>query len=367
MGSEFMQTANKSSGESRVTMSSDTLDLTPAEYASLLTDLAKDDPYGTDSYGSGGIVAALEARMAETLGKPAAVIMPTGTMSNLLAVQFLAGKSRKAIVQMESHLYNDCGDCAQSLAGINLVPLGNSATFDVAAISRVIERINDGKVAAPIGVISIESPVRRLDGEMFDFNTMQAVCKFARERNIRLHLDGARLFVGSVYSGHEPGDFTSMFDTVYVSLYKNYNTLSGAILAGPVEIIDQLRHWRRRNGGGLAQWWPVAAVALHYHDGLTERLRSAADDAEQFYDRLQANDNFSVQEVANGSSVRYLSCPGKELAFLHEFRSKLKQHNVDLPKPDSKRLHFALKTNESWLRSDPQKLADEFEAAVSGS
>jgi threonine aldolase len=366
MGSEFMQTANKSSGELRVTMSSDTLDLTPAEYASLLTDLAKDDPYGTDSYGSGGIVAALEARMAETLGKPAAVIMPTGTMSNLLAVQFLAGKSRKAIVQMESHLYNDCGDCAQSLAGINLVPLGNSATFDVAAISRVIERINDGKVTAPIGVISIESPVRRLDGEMFDFDEMQAVCSFARERKIRLHLDGARLFVGSVYSGRELTEFTSLFDTVYVSLYKNFNTLSGAMLAGPVELIDQLRHWRRRNGGGLAQWWPVAAVAMHYHDGLAERLKSAADGAEQFYDRLKTEDSFVVRKVANGSSVRYLSCPDKDLAFLGEFREKLKQRGIDLPKPDSKQLHFALKTNESWLRSDPQTLADEFVATVNG-
>ena len=361
-----MQAANESFRKLRVSMSSDTLDLSPTEYASLLTKLAGDDTYGTDSYGSGGVVDALEARMAETLGKPAAVIMPTGTMSNLLAVQALAGKARKAIVQTESHLYNDCGDCAQTLGGMNLVPLGNDATFGVDAIQRVIERIDDGKVAAPIGVISIESPVRRLDGEMFDFDEMQAVCSFARERNIRLHLDGARLFVGSVYSGRKLTEFTTLFDTVYVSLYKNFNTLSGAMLAGPVELIDQLRHWRRRNGGGLAQWWPVAAIALHYHDGLTDRLKSAADDAEQFYGQLAENDNFKVAVVANGSSVRYLSCPGKDLAFLNELRAKLKQHNIDLPKPDSTQLHFALKTNESWLRSDPQALAAAFLDAVSG-
>ncbi len=361
-----MQKPNESSSKLRVSMSSDGLDSSPAEYASLLTKIAKDDPFGTDSYGCGGIVDALEARMAETLGKPAAVIMPTGTMSNLLAVQFLAGKARKAIVQTESHLYNDCGDCAQSLAGINLVPLGKDATFDVDAISRVIERIDDGKVAAPIGVISIESPVRRLDGEMFEFDVMQAVCQFARERNIRLHLDGARLYAGSVYSCRNLTDFASMFDTVYVSLYKNFNTLSGAILAGPVEIIDQLRHWRRRNGGGLAQWWPVAAVALHYHDGLAERLKSAADNAEVFYNRLTNDDKFSVQEVPNGSSVRYLSCPGRDLAFLSALQEKLEQLGIDLPQPDSKRLHFALKTNESWLRSDPQTLAGIFFDAVNG-
>lgn len=360
-----MQSANQSSGKLRVSMSSDTLDLSPGEYADLLAELAKDDRYGTDSYGSGGIVDALEARMAATLGKPAAVIMPTGTMSNLLAVQALAGKARKAIVQTESHLYNDCGDCAQTLAGLNLVPLGTAATFGVDVVQRVIERIDDGKVAAPIGVISIESPVRRLDGEMFDFDEMQAVCNFARERNIRLHLDGARLFVGSVYSGRKLTEFTALFDTVYVSLYKNFNTLSGAMLAGPVELIDQLRHWRRRNGGGLAQWWPVAAVALHYHDGLSDRLKSAAEDAEQFYGQLAENDDFEVLEVTNGSSVRYLSCPGKDLAFLNELRTKLKQHSIDLPLPDGTQLHFALKTNESWLRSNPQALAATFLQAVS--
>jgi threonine aldolase len=151
-----------------------------------------------------------------------------------------------------------------------------------------------------------------------------------------------------------------MFDTVYVSLYKNFNTLSGAILAGPVEIIDQLRHWRRRNGGGLAQWWPVAAVALHYYDGLAERLGSAADDAEEFYVRLKNSDKFSVQEVPNGSSVRYLSCPDGDLTFLNNLRARLIQQGIDLPQPDDNRLHFALKTNESWLRSDPQTLASKF-------
>jgi threonine aldolase len=155
-----------------------------------------------------------------------------------------------------------------------------------------------------------------------------------------------------------------MFDTVYVSLYKNFNTLSGAILAGPTELIDQLRHWRRRNGGGLAQWWPVAAVALHYHDGLSNRLESAADGAEQFYGQIAANDNFKVTEVANGSSVRYLSCPGKDLVFLGELRTRLRRHSIDLPKPDNDKLHFALKTNESWLRSDPQTLADAFVDAL---
>jgi threonine aldolase len=348
----------------KVSMVSDGLDLSPAEYAQVLTEIAKSDSHGVDVYGSGGIVAALEARMAESLGKPAAVIMPTGTMSNLLAIQSLAGKCRKAIVQMESHFYSDTGDCAQSLAGINLVPMGPGANFDVEAVASTIERAAGGKVAAPVGVISIESPVRRLDGEMFDFDAMEAISQFARERKIGMHLDGARLFVASAYSGRPLTDFTRLFDTVYVSLYKNFNSLTGAILAGPVELIDQLRHWRRRNGGGLARWWPTAAISLHYHDGLVERLKSAAERAEVFYDLLENDGRFAVRRITNGSSVRYLSCPRKDLAFLQVLRTNLRERNIDLPPTDGNTGRFALKTNESWLRVEPELLAQAFKESA---
>lgn len=349
---------------SKISMVSDGLDLSPMEYAQVLTDIAKSDPGGVDIYGDGGITAVLETCLAESLGKPAAVIMPTGTMSNLLAIQSLAGKYRKAIVQMESHFYSDTGDCAQSLAGINLVPLGPGANFDVDAVVSTIERAAGGKVAAPVGVISIESPVRRLDGEMFDIDTMAAISRFARERKIGMHLDGARLFVASAYSGRPLTDFTRLFDTVYVSLYKNFNSLTGAILAGPVELIDQLRHWRRRNGGGLARWWPTAAISLHYHDGLVERLKSAAERAEVFYDLLENDGRFAIQRVTNGSSVRYLSCPGKDAAFLQALRTNLMGRNIDLPPADEAMGRFALKTNESWLRSEPEILAKAFQESI---
>jgi len=360
-----MRASSKSAAPfSKVSMVSDGLDLSPTEYAQVLTEIAASDPHGVDAYGHGGVVAALESRLAESLGKPSAVIMPTGTMSNLLAIQSLAGKYRKAIVQMESHLYSDTGDCAQSLAGINLVPMGPGATFNVAAVASTIERAAGGKVAAPVGVISLESPVRRLDGAMFDFDTMQAISVFARERNIGMHLDGARLYVASAYSNRPLTDFTGLFDTVYVSLYKNFNSLTGAILAGPTDLIDQLRHWRRRNGGGLARWWPTAAISLHYVDGLVERLRDAADRAEVFYDLIAKDEHFAVEKISHGSSVRYLSCPGKDQGFLQQLRAGLKQCNIELPPADSNTKQFALKTNESWLRAKPEVLAEAFRHSI---
>src|SRR5438309_4516370 len=111
---------------------------TPEEYAQLLAGLAKSGKLTSDEYSRGGVVETLEARMASLLGKEAAVWLPTGTLANHLAVRLLAGGKRRVIVQAESHLYNDCGDCAQTLSGLTLVPLApGKATFTLADVEQV--------------------------------------------------------------------------------------------------------------------------------------------------------------------------------------------------------------------------------------
>src|SRR5262249_39932351 len=94
---------------------------TPAEYASLLQKLS--ETIEPDEYSIGGVVAKLERSVAADLGKEIAVWLSTGTLANHLAVRLLAGDQRRVLVQQECHLYNDCGDCCQTLSGLNLVPL----------------------------------------------------------------------------------------------------------------------------------------------------------------------------------------------------------------------------------------------------
>ena len=98
-----------------VRMSGDGLGLTPEEQARLWSALAADGGIVRDSYSNGGAVERLENAFAELLGKERAVFMPTGTLANHLAVRALAGGDGRAIVQADSHLYNDSGDCVQTL------------------------------------------------------------------------------------------------------------------------------------------------------------------------------------------------------------------------------------------------------------
>src|SRR5580693_1125947 len=155
---------------------------TPEEYAQLLASLAKSGNLAPDDYSRGGVVEKLEARMASLLGKEAAVWLPTGTLANHLAVRLLAGAKRRVIVQAESHLYNDCGDCAETLSGLNLIPLApDKPTFGLEDVKHWVERSAGGRVETKVGVIAIESPVRRKGHEMFDVGEMEKICAYARE------------------------------------------------------------------------------------------------------------------------------------------------------------------------------------------
>jgi threonine aldolase len=266
---------------------SDGLALSPAAYARLLARLAEKRSIAADEFSRGGVVEELEERMAALLGKEMAIFLASGTLANHLALRLLATRGHRVLVQRESHVYNDTGDCAQELSGLTLIPLApQQATFTLADVEGEIVRLPEARVATPVGVISIESPVRRLQGEVFDFAEMQRIAAFARERRIGLHLDGARIFLASAYTGITPATYAALFDTVYVSLYKYFNAAAGAVLAGPRPLIDDLFHQRRMFGGSLRQAWPYAAVALHYLDGFDGRFERAVAAAETLFRAL---------------------------------------------------------------------------------
>src|SRR5215469_18610322 len=286
---------------------SDGLSLSPAEYARLLAHLAEESGIEADEFSRDGVVARLEQRMAETLGKEAAVFLPSGTLANNLALRLLAQRGRRVLVQRESHVYNDTGDGAQELVGLTLIPLApGRATFTLQEAAAEVERAEAGRVLAPVGVISIESPVRRIAGEVFDFAEMQQIAGLARERGIGLHLDGARLFLASPYTRIAPVTYAALFDTVYVSLYKYFNAAGGAILAGPRQLLEGLYHQRRMFGGGLRQAWPYAAVALHYLDGFPARFAKAAAAADQLLCALAEHDGVEVLRSPASTNVARL-------------------------------------------------------------
>jgi threonine aldolase len=344
------QVASAATEAPRIQANGDGIHHTPAEYAALLQKLsATIEP---DSYSIGGVVAQLEQSVAAALGKETAVWLSTGTLANHLAVRLLAGDKRRVLVQHECHLFNDCGDCCQSLSGLHLVPLApGKATFTVADLEREAERGASGRVSVPIGAIQVETPVRRLIGEAFDFAEMQRVSQWARDRKIGLHLDGARLYLAAAHSGVPVRQYAALFDTVYISMYKYFNAASGAILAGPKSLLENLFNPRRMFGNGLSHVWPFAAVALHFFDGFPERYAQAVATSGKVISALQADTRFEVTRVPNGTNIFFLRVKGVDA---QAFQRRAQGAGFILAAPNNDR--FTVQVNETWARATSQEI-----------
>ncbi len=284
--------------------------------------------------------------------------MPTGTLANLLATRAMGAGRGRVAVQETSHLYNDCGDAAASLAGMTLVPLApGRAWFTVEELRSAAARSGEGKVARPLAAVSVEWPVRRCLGQAAPLEELSAISRFCRARSIGLHLDGARLFVAAAARGVPVRRVAALFDTVYVSLYKCFGTPAGAVLAGPRRLIEGLAAERRRFGGCLAESTLLAGLALERVDGLERRLAAALARGERLFAELKRR-GADVELPAHGTNVAILRA-GPEL------RARLMRQGVALRSRDAARRGYVLSVNETILRRPPAELAAAFLRALS--
>jgi threonine aldolase len=371
LAAPFVPQIAKGAAEERVYAFGDGVPLGPAEYAQLLVRLATPardrglervtfEEIGPDEYSRGGVVQALEARMAAILGKEAAIWMPTGTLANHFAVRYLAGSKRRVLVQAESHLYNDCGDCAQTLSGLTLMPLApGKATFTLADVEQAAGASLLGRVPVPVGAIQIESPVRRRTGARFDFEEMKKISAWARSRKIGLHLDGARLFLESAYTNRPVREYAALFDTVYISMYKYFNAASGAILAGPKDLLANLADQRRMFGGGLYHVWPFAAVALHYMDGFEQRLRTGIENSERVIETLRKEGNFEIERIPDGTNIFRLRPTSVNPPV---YLGRLEAAGISARPPVGDWFNFQV--NETWGRVPATEIIHRFEKAL---
>jgi threonine aldolase len=343
-----------------VNFTRDGLDFSTNDYANKLVEIAHGKGIAIDSYSNGGVVEELEKKMAAALGKEAAVYMPTGTLANHIAIRKLAGDKTRILVQAESHIYNDSGDCAEVLSNLNLVPMNAGQTqFTLEEVKAQVTRVNNGRVKTGIGAISIESPVRRTNNKIFSYDEIKLISAYARTNNIAMHLDGARLFNVPAHTGKTVRDYAALFDTVYISLYKDFNAASGAILAGTTEFCKELYHTRRMFGGGMPNAWPFAAVANEYIKSFPEDYHKSLHKAKELFDSL--SEYFRFEEIENGSNVMELHVLKGDPATIQTI---LRGKNIILNKPTADFNGFYLKINPSLLRIETKKLVQYFKEAV---
>ena len=226
----------------------------PVRAADLLASIPADTV--PDRYGDGGVVAELEAEIAGLLGKPAAVYLPSGTMAqqSVLRVHADRRQRRTVVYHPLCHLDRHEDRAFQRLHGLTGRPAGDPV--------RLLTAEDLAAIAEPPAALLIELPQRDLGGQQPDWDDLRAQTGWASERGAAAHLDGARLWESAAGYGRPPGEVAALFDTVYVSFYKGIGALPGCCLAGPADVIAEVREWRKRMGGTLHGLWPGAASAL---------------------------------------------------------------------------------------------------------
>ncbi len=215
-----------------------------------------------DRYGEGEFVESFERRIAELLGMQSAALLPSGTMAQQIALRIHCDRRGRRTVAFHPtcHLeLHEHGAYAQ-LHGLKAELVGGR--------DRLITLEDLEALRAPIGAVVIELPQREIGGRLPEWNDLVGQIRWAHNRGIATHLDGARIWESGPYYGRPYSEIAALFDTVYVSLYKGLGGFAGSLLAGPDDVVAEARVWRRRHGGTLSSLFPFAASAQRGVDEL---------------------------------------------------------------------------------------------------
>ncbi len=336
----------------------------PAEYIQTLQQVNSMAAIEKDRYGKGGAVAALEKQFESITGKEKAVFMPSGTMANQLALAVLSGENTKVFVQETSHVFRDEADAAQAVFNKRLMPLAKDETcFTAALLKQAVESIEDQEAfKSGIGAVSIENPVRRSDGRMVPINEIKTISKYCRANNIKLHLDGARIYLAAAWSGVSVKEYASYFDTIYISLYKYLGAAAGAMLCGDKIVMDKMPHLIKIHGGSMYGNWANAAMALHRLDGLEARFQNVIKQSGELFARLNKIPGIKISPLQNGTNIYQLKL-GQEVNG-KKLQTVLREvYNIRMPLPE-KSNQLLLSVNETLFNRDNAFITDAFKKAI---
>ncbi|WP_375451511.1 low-specificity L-threonine aldolase [uncultured Devosia sp.] len=225
---------------------------------------------GDDVYGDDPTVNRLQGRMAEMLGKEAALFVPSGTMSNLLALMSHCGRGEAFIAGQNAHCYAYEGGNAAVLGSIQPQPLEHErdGTLRLEKVAAAIHGDRDIH-HAPTRLLALENTI---GGKVLSLDYMRAAGALARRHGLGFHLDGARAFNACTALGVDIGVFAAPFDTVSICLSKGLGAPVGSVLVGPRALIERANRNRKMLGGGLRQAGILAAAGLYALDHNVARL-----------------------------------------------------------------------------------------------
>jgi threonine aldolase len=229
---------------------------------------------GDDVYGEDPTVNRLQELAATMLGKEAAIYVPSGTMANQLALRALTQPGDVALASSAAHLLRYESGAAAALSGVQIRTVGGDGLFTVNDVLSALPAAENAHVA-PVSLLAFENTHNVAGGRIFPFEALREVASAAKERGLRLHLDGARLFNAVVAAGIAAAQWAQPFDTVSFCLSKGLGAPVGSVVCASAPLIHRIHRLRKMFGGGMRQAGILAAAGIYALEHHIERL---ADD-----------------------------------------------------------------------------------------
>ncbi len=227
---------------------------------------------GDDVFGEDPAINELENKMAAMFNMEAAIFCPSGTMTNQIAIKCHTQPGDEVICDKLSHIYQYEGGGIAFNAGCSVKLLdGNCGRISAEMVNESVNNRFDVHKAYS-SLVSLENTANRGGGACYDFNEFHFIKKVCIEKNLKLHLDGARIFNAIVAKNEKPSDYSKVFDSISVCLSKGLGAPVGSVLIGNKDFIAKARRIRKVFGGGMRQAGYLAAGCIYALDHHVQRL-----------------------------------------------------------------------------------------------
>jgi threonine aldolase len=286
---------------------------------------------GDDVFGEDPTVNILQEKVANLLGKEAALFVPSGTMANQLSIKSHTQPGDEVIIESSSHPYNFEGGAGAALSGIQFLCLkGVRGILDASKIEESI-RPTDHHFAVT-RLVCLENTHNRGGGSIYPLEKMAEIYRLAKSKGLLVHLDGARLWNASLATGIKPNEYAQWADSVSVCLSKGLGAPIGSLVAGSKPFIDRVHRFRKMFGGGMRQVGIIAAAGIYALDHHLERLKEDHQNAKRLgvglkefkgvsIDPRHVETNIVIFDVANSrmTAAQVAETMKKEGVLIHAF------------------------------------------------
>jgi len=279
---------------------------------------------GDDVFGEDPTINELESKVAHMFGMEAAIFCPSGTMTNQIGIKCHTQPGDEIICDKLSHVYQYEGGGIAFNSGCSVKLLnGNYGRITAQMVAESVNNRNDAHKAYS-SLVSLENTANRGGGSCYDFEEFHRIKRTCAQNNLKLHLDGARLFNALVAKNEDPKDY-GIFDSISICLSKGLGAPVGSVLIGTKDFIAKARRIRKVFGGGMRQAGYLAAAGIYALDNHVERLKEDHHHAKLLANTLSVKD-FVGELFPVETNIVIFEIRGRFTA--QQFAVKMKENNI---------------------------------------